>query len=150
MSAGDQAATDAIVIFHRPNGERIGTAHVDASGRAAMAVADDSLVTAMFPHDSIATRLVTVAVVGASDEIAIHGPPRRGTLLPSTGTITIAPLVTYPADEFRVRLGCKGAQTAALPVSIDINESCVGTDSRVPVIVIARQGQVPTACLARQ
>lgn len=145
--AGDQPETDAIVIFHRPSGRRLGTAHVDASGRAAMVVADDSLVTAVFPRDSIATRLITVAVESASQEIAIHGPP-RGMERPTIGTITIAPAVTQGADEFWIRLACGGAQTTTWPVSVDIDESCVGADSQVPVIVIARLSHVPTAYTA--
>ena len=136
VNAGDQPQAGAVVIFHRADGERIGITHVDAMGHAWMVVPPDSLVTAVFPPDSIATRLVTVAATDGN-EIVIHGPAAVAPE-PIAGTLTITPTGVPTADDFAISVPDCGVVTATWPVSIELTPSCIGKDNRVPIVILAR------------
>jgi hypothetical protein len=141
---GDEPQAGALVISHRASGELIESVHVDASAHASVQVEDDSFVTVVFPPDDVATRLFTVAVVGMTETLRIHGPPPAPTFQ-TIGHVDVAPAVAQPADDYEVRLACRNAQTTTWPMSVEIDATCVGVDSRIPVIAIARAGGQPLA-----
>lgn len=154
---GDQPQVGALVVSHRPDGSIIETIQVDEMGRASPLVEDDSLVTAIYPNDGIATRLYTVAVAGHTGELAIHGP----TPLPSSdvvGRLDVTAPTNESADDYVIQLACGGYETnppnlglfapQTWPVSIPFPASCIGDDGRVPVIVLAQAQYAPIAYAA--
>lgn len=156
---GDEPQPGAIVASHRPDGTILDTIHVDDTGRAIAAVDEDSLVTVIYPYDGTSTRLYTVAVAGNADELTIHGPAPQSPF-EIIGRLDVTAPTNPSADGYQIRMARTGYDTNPFPggggffapptwpVSASISAGCIGTDGRVPVIVLATANHAPIAYAA--
>ena len=131
--AGDAPEPGASVVTHRADGSVIDSALPDATGRAAVGVEPGAFVSVVFPSGAIVT---TVAPPEAGGALVVHGPvPDAPPVV--AGALRVAPSAAIAADDFETDLGCTTTHVAALPVVIDINARCFGTDARLDVLVRA-------------
>jgi hypothetical protein len=135
-----QAEAGAVVISHAADGTVIDQQVTDGSGHALLHTAPDALVTAVYQRDTI--QVVTTPAL-ATGELVIRGPkPAKAPIIAAALAIT-APAID--ADEIVADLGCTTVRIVALPDTIDVAAACLGTDSKLDVLVRATVGTAPEA-----
>jgi hypothetical protein len=144
--AGDAPDQGAVLIAHRANGEVIDATEADASGRGVLTVETNAFITTWFrwtprlgadgiPEPEM--RTFAVSTPAPDTEILIHGPVPE---LPVIGSLQVAIDEPIAAAGYLVSIGCLTRLVTTLPVSLDLTSRCLGTDSKVDVLVRALDG----------
>ncbi|MEO8551707.1 MAG: hypothetical protein ABI678_17140 [Kofleriaceae bacterium] len=130
-----QVEAGAVVISHAPDGRVIDQQVTDGSGHALLHTEPDALVTLVYQRDTI--EVVTTPAL-ATGELVVRGPkPAKAPIIAAALTIT-APAID--ADELVADLGCATVHLVQFPASIDVAAACLGTDSKLDVLVRATVG----------
>ena len=132
------AEAGAVVISHAADGTLIDQQVTDGSGHALLQTAPGALVTVIYRRDAI--QVVTSPAL-ATGELVIHGPvPAKAPIIAAALALT-APAID--ADELSADLGCATVHIAQFPDTIDVAAACLGTDSKLDVLVRATVGIAP-------
>jgi hypothetical protein len=144
---GNAPGSGLSVISHATNGEIIDQTATGPDGLASLEVEAGGFVTVMFwwrprgaaadapPGPAMPSYAVTTVAPAAGNQLVIHGPLRATQTV--IGTLALSVDEPIVADHYFVDLGCTRTTVAMLPATVDLTASCLGTDSKLDVIVQA-------------
>jgi hypothetical protein len=137
--AGDRAEPGVTVVSHSPDGDVVDMTVADPTGRAAIGIDDDSLVSAIYPAEIVKVTpvisvITTVAPTDGS-ELAFHGPRSDKTPPLIVGVLQLDGRNLNSADYFNVTLGCVTVRVDNLPAIIDVSSCNMGSDQNLDVLV---------------